>query len=82
MSGCGWGDRGWVLSHSLFFFLLVLSPFLRSCNISFSLFLIFFNLIFPCIFGKKCFDMLKSIGFRDFLRVFSSLRRSDRVYLG
>ena len=34
------------------------------------------------IFEKKCFDILKSIGFVHFLRLFSSSRRSDRVYLG
>ena len=33
-------------------------------------------------FGKECFDMLKSIGFEDLVRLFSSSRRSDRVYLG
>ena len=32
--------------------------------------------------GKDCFDMLKSIGFGDLVRLFASLRRSDRVYLG
>ena len=36
----------------------------------------------PCILGKECFDMLKSIGFGDLVRLFSSSRRSDRVYLG
>ena len=35
-----------------------------------------------CIFGKEYFDMLKSIGFGDLVRLFSSSRRSDRVYLG
>ena len=35
----------------------------------------------PCIFGKVCFDMLKSIGFGNLVRLFSSLRQSDRVYL-
>ena len=35
----------------------------------------------PCGFGKVCFDMLKSIGFGDKVRLFSSLRQSDRVYL-
>ena len=34
-----------------------------------------------CIFGNKCFDMLKSIGFGDLERLFSSSRQSDRVYL-
>ena len=32
--------------------------------------------------GKDCFDMLKSIGFVDLAWLFSSLRRSDRLYLG
>ena len=36
----------------------------------------------PSIFGEECFDMLKSMGFGDLVRLFSSLRRSDRVYLG
>ena len=35
----------------------------------------------PCIFWKVCFDMLKSIGFGNLVRLFSSLRQSDRVYL-
>ena len=35
----------------------------------------------PCILGKECFDMLKSIGFGDLVRLFSSSRWSDRVYL-
>ena len=34
------------------------------------------------IFGKEYFDMLKSIGFGDLVRLFSSSRQSDRVYLG
>ena len=34
------------------------------------------------IFEKKCFDMLKSIGFVHLLRLFSNSRRSGRVYLG
>ena len=33
-------------------------------------------------FGKDCFDTMKSIGFGDLIRHFSSSRRSDRVYLG
>ena len=33
--GVGGGDMGWVLSHSLFFFLLVLLPFVLSCPVSF-----------------------------------------------
>ena len=36
----------------------------------------------PCILGKECFDMVKTIGFGDLVRLFSSSRRSDRVYLG
>ena len=36
----------------------------------------------PGSFGKDCFDMLKSIGFGDLVRLFPSSRRSDRVYLG
>ena len=36
----------------------------------------------PCILGKECFDMLKSIRFGGFVKLFSSSRRSDRVYLG
>ena len=36
----------------------------------------------PCILGKECFDMLKNIGFGDLVRLFSSSRQSDRVYLG
>ena len=36
----------------------------------------------PCILGKECFDVLKSIGFGGLVKVFSSSRRSDRVYLG
>ena len=32
-------------------------------------------------FGKDCFDMLKSIGFGDLVRVFSSTRQYDRVCL-
>ena len=36
----------------------------------------------PCILGKECFDMLKSIGFGGLVKLFSSSRRSDRVYLG
>ena len=35
----------------------------------------------PCIFRKVCFDILKSIGFGDLIRLFSSLRQSDSVYL-
>ena len=31
---------------------------------------------------KTCFDMLKSIGFGDLVTLFSSSRRSDRLYLG
>ena len=31
---------------------------------------------------RECFDMLTSIGFGDFIRVFWSSRRYDRVYLG
>ena len=33
-------------------------------------------------FGKEFFDMLKRIGFRDLVILFSSLRQSDSVYLG
>ena len=36
----------------------------------------------PGSFGKDCFDMLQSIGFGDLVRLFSSSRRSDSVYLG
>ena len=36
----------------------------------------------PCILGKECFDMPKSVGFGDLVRLFPSSRRSDRVYLG
>ena len=36
----------------------------------------------PVSFRKDCFDMLKSIGFRDLFGLLSSLRRSDRVYFG
>ena len=36
----------------------------------------------PCILGKECFDMLKSVEFGDLVRLFPSSRRSDRVYLG
>ena len=32
---CGWGDRGWVLSHSLFLFLFVLLSFGLSYPLSF-----------------------------------------------
>ena len=39
------------------------------------------GIIWPCIFGKECFYMLKSIGFGDWFDFFSSLARSDRVYL-
>ena len=35
----------------------------------------------PCIFGKVCFDMLKSIRFGDLAKLFSSSRRCYRVYL-
>ena len=35
-----------------------------------------------CIFGKECFDMLKSIGFGNLVSIFSSSRRSDGIYLG
>ena len=35
ISGCGWCDRGWVVSHSLFVFLLVLLLFVLSCLVSF-----------------------------------------------
>ena len=40
------------------------------------------DISWPSILGKECFDLLKSIGFGDLVRLFSSLRRSDRVYLG
>ena len=40
------------------------------------------DISWPCILGKECFDMLKSIGFGDLVRLLSSSRRSDRVYLG
>ena len=36
----------------------------------------------PVSFGKNCFDMLKSIGYRDLVGLFASSRRSDQVYLG
>ena len=36
----------------------------------------------PGSFWKDCFDMLKSIEFGDLVRLFSSSRQSDRVYLG
>ena len=36
----------------------------------------------PCILEKECFDMVRNIGYWDFVRVFSSSRRYDRVYLG
>ena len=35
----------------------------------------------PCILGKECFDMLKSVGFGDLVRLFPSSRRSDRICL-
>ena len=35
ISGCGWGKRGWVLSHSFCFFLLMLLYFVLSCPVSF-----------------------------------------------
>ena len=35
-----------------------------------------------CILAKECFDILKSIGFGDLVRLFSRSRWSDRVYLG
>ena len=34
-----------------------------------------------CIFGKVCFHILKSIGFEDLIRLFSSSSRFDRVEL-
>ena len=40
------------------------------------------NIQCPGSFGKDCFDILKSIGFGDLVRLFSSSRRSDRVYFG
>ena len=36
----------------------------------------------PFILLKECFDMLTSIGYGDFVRVFWSSRRYDKVYLG
>ena len=36
----------------------------------------------PCILEKECFDMLRTIGDGDFVRVFSSFKRYDSVYLG
>ena len=36
----------------------------------------------PGSLEKDCFDMLKSIGFGDSVRCFSSSTRSDRVYFG
>ena len=36
----------------------------------------------PFILLKECFDMLSSIGYGDFVRVFWSSRRYDKVYLG
>ena len=36
----------------------------------------------PCNVSKDCFDMLKSILFVELVGRFSSLRQSDRVYLG
>ena len=36
----------------------------------------------PFILLKECFDMLSSIGYGDFLKVFWSSRQYDRVYLG
>ena len=36
----------------------------------------------PWILGKECFHILKSIGFGALVRLFSSSRWSDRVYLG
>ena len=36
----------------------------------------------PCILGKECFHMPKSLGFGGLVKLFSSSRRSDRVYLG
>ena len=40
------------------------------------------DITWPCILGKKCFDLLKSIEFGGLVRLFSNSRRSDRVYLG
>ena len=35
---------------------------------------------YPGNFGKDCFDMLKTIGFRDLVRLFSSSWQFDKVY--
>ena len=40
------------------------------------------DISWPCILEKECFDMLRTIGDGDFVRVFSSFRRYDSVYLG
>ena len=40
------------------------------------------DISWPGILEKECFDMLSNLGYGDFVRVFSSSRRYDRVYLG
>ena len=41
---------------------------------------LFMGISGPSIFGKVCFDMLKSIEFGYLLRLFSSFRHSDRIF--
>ena len=42
----------------------------------------FIGISWPFILLKECFDMLSSIGYGDFARVFWSSRQYDSVYLG
>ena len=40
------------------------------------------DISWPCILEKECFDMLSSIGYGDFARIFSRFRRYNTVNLG
>ena len=58
-----------------------MSELVLSLDLTTSLITPLVGIRWPCIFGKECFAMLKSIEFRDVVRLFSSSRLSDRVYL-
>ena len=58
-----------------------MSELVLSLDLTTSLITPLVGISWPCIFGKECFAMLKSIEFRDVVRLFSSSRLSDRVYL-
>ena len=71
-----------ILTRSWFFCLARGPDLFLSLSVTTTLITSVMGINWPGNFGKVCFGVLNSIGFQDLVRLFSSLKRSDRFCLG